>query len=169
MSLLGIWRKYPDARICDRCWLQSRHRAQGLHRPSDLERFVLIHLQGETADPSWVNWPGWAEKHGLEGGHFQEGPRFTQSAMALQAAVEGQGVALCGITYALEDVLADNLCAPFGTDCAIQTRYAYDMVYTPARAEHPAVLAFRRWMKYEVKKSQQRIADYLACHISDAG
>jgi hypothetical protein len=40
---------------------------------------------------------------------------------------------------------------------------------TPVRTEHSAVLAFRRWMKGEATKSQQRIADYLASCVCDRG
>jgi len=152
--LLGEW-VLP---LCAPLLCTGKH---GLRRPKDLDRFVLLHLQDETADRSWLSWPGWAENHGLSGARFQEGPRFNQSAMALQAAVEGQGVALCGITYAIDDVHSGRLCAPFGTDSAIQTQYGYDIVVAPARAEHPVILAFRKWLECEVKLSQKRIAEYM--------
>jgi LysR family glycine cleavage system transcriptional activator len=134
----------------------------GLKYPNDLDRFSLLHINGETADSNWLTWPKWAGSHNLEGQHFGQGPIFTQSLTALQAACEGQGIALCGISYALEDILAGRLYAPFGTECAVRTEYAYDMVYTPVRAEHPPVLAFRRWLKSEASKSRKRIGEYLA-------
>lgn len=81
--------------------------------------------------------------------------------MALQAAVEGQGVALCGVTYALDEILGGKLLASFGTGCAIKTRYAYDMVYAPARAENRPLMAFRIWAKGEAEASRQVVADYL--------
>ena len=135
---------------------------RGLRRPLDLDRFTLLHVEGETADGSWPTWASWGERYGLARDRLEEGPRFTQSGMALQAAVEGQGVALCGITYSLDEILAGHLLAPFGTSCAIKTRYTFDLVYAPARAENPALMAFRRWSKDEAKESRRLAADYLA-------
>ncbi len=134
------------------------HGKRGLRRPLDLERATLLHVAGETGDTSWPDWRRWGERYRLGGDHCQQGPRFTQSGMALQAAVEGQGVALCGITYALDEILAGKLLAPFGTDCAVGTRYAYDMVHAPARAENRPLMAFRRWAKGEAVASR-RLAD----------
>jgi LysR family glycine cleavage system transcriptional activator len=144
------------------CAPELCQKQKGRKYAKNFPQYTLLHLQGETADPSWVTWPEWAEMHGLERGRFSEGPKFTQSAIALQAAIEGQGVALCGVTFAFEDILAGKLCAPLGTECAIKTHYAYDMVYTSVRAESRSVLAFRRWMKQEALKSTQDISEYLS-------
>lgn len=137
--------------------------------PIDLEGVELIHMEGETADRTWLTWQGWAEANGLASDRPAEGPRFSQSAVALQAAIEGQGVALCGITYALEDMVAGKLYAPFGTGCAFETRYGYDMVYSPARADHPGVRAFRNWMTGEAQRSRAQIAEIMARHDADLG
>lgn len=134
---------------------------------TDIVRFPLLHLKGETADPSWITWHGWAENQGLEGARFEEGPVFTQSATALQAAVEGQGIALCGITYALDEILAGKLCAPCGTNCAVRTEYAYDIVYTQTRAERHTIRAFRRWIKGEAVKSRRSINEYLSIQVHE--
>ncbi len=69
-----------------------------------------------------------------------------------------------GLTYALDEILGCELLAPFGTDCAIRTRYAYDMVHAPARAENRALMAFRRWAIGEAEASRRLVADYLMSH-----
>ena len=140
------------------------HGKRGLRRPRDLERATLLHVAGETGDTSWPDWRRWSERYRLRGDPWQRGPRFTQSGMALQAAVEGQGLALCGISYALYEILGGRLLAPFGTGCSIKTRYAYDMVHAPARAENRALKAFRRWIIGEAEASRQVADDYLASH-----
>ncbi len=43
------------------------------------------------------------------------------------------------------------------------------MIYMPARAEHPAVQAFRKWMNGEAKLSRDRIAEVVAQHNADFG
>ncbi len=136
-------------------------------QPIDLAGVHLIHLEGETTDPAWMNWQGWAKRHDLNIDHLAEGPRFSQSAMALQAAIEGQGVALCSIVCAFHDILAGKLCPPFGTDCALETKYGYDMVYVPARAEHFAVRVFRNWMNEEARLTHGHIAKLLTRRDAD--
>lgn len=43
------------------------------------------------------------------------------------------------------------------------------MIYMPARAEHPAVQAFRKWRNGEAKLSRDRIAEVVAQHNADFG
>jgi LysR family glycine cleavage system transcriptional activator len=136
--------------------------ARALRRPSDLVDVPLIHIREETSDETWAGWPDWSEKFAVEDERYWEGASFSQSVTALEAALAGQGVALCGLSYALADIEAGRLCAPFGTGCAIRTRYAYDMVYTPLRAESRAVLSFRRWMKSEAEETRRRLTKFLS-------
>ena len=128
---------------------------------TDLHHFTLLHVDGETRDKSWLDWPSWGNRHNLDATKLKEGPRFTQSTMALQAAVQGQGIVLCGITFSIDEILAGNLVAPFGARCVSKTRFTYDLVYLPARAKHPAFVSFQRWIKERAKESKQLIDDYL--------
>ena len=141
------------------CAPQLRH--QGLHTPADLGRFTLLHLQGETEDRSWPDWPRWGEMWRLDRDRVRRGPRFTQSAMALEAAVDGQGVALCGLSYSLDEILAGNLIAPFGTESISTTRFGYDCVYSPTAADRPLHLAFRKWIRREASESRKLISKFL--------
>ena len=128
---------------------------------TDLYHFTLLHVDGETRDQSWLDWEGWGNMQNLDTTKLKEGPRFTQSTMALQAAIEGQGIALCGLTFSFDEILAGNLVIPFGADCVRKTRFAYDLVYLPARAKHPAFVSFQKWIKKEAKESKQLTDDYL--------
>ena len=57
-------------------------------RPADLLKLPLLLRLGDPAHP---NWDDWFEKAGLVQVVPVEGPRFPDSNMALQAAIEGQG------------------------------------------------------------------------------
>jgi LysR family glycine cleavage system transcriptional activator len=78
--------------------------------------------------------------------------------MALQAAVEGQGVALSSLVCAIDDIGAGRLVAPFGPTGAVKTDYAFDLVFSPALAETGPVAAFRAWAKAEARDTARRIA-----------
>ncbi len=62
---------------------------------------------------------------------------------ALQAALDGVGVAMGIRPYVDDDLAAGRLVAPFGITVSKGKRWY--LVYRRARAEEPAFAAFRRW------------------------
>lgn len=130
--------------------------------PLDRTVISLIGLSGETVDPTWPDWRQWAERTRNDVSQFATGANFSQSGLALQAAVEGQGIALCGITYALDEVLAGRLCIPFGARSAIQTDFGYDLVFRSSGAERVALRAFQRWIRIEAEETRVHINRLLA-------
>lgn len=109
--------------------------------PEDLSRHRLLH------DDAHVDWAMWLLVAGVDGVDLRQGPFFTDSAMVIQAAVEGQGVALARGALAADDIAAGRLVKPF--DIAIPTEYAYYMVSPKATSHHPKVAAFREWLLEE--------------------
>ncbi len=126
----------------------------------DLAGAPLVHVMDQTSDTSWPSWRSWADRHGLDGNRFVRGPSFTHSGigMALQAAVEGQGVALTSVVCAIDDISAGRLVAPFGANGVVQTDYAFDLVFSAALAETRPVAAFRAWAKSEARDTMRLIA-----------
>jgi LysR family glycine cleavage system transcriptional activator len=85
----------------------------------------------------------------VDGIDAARGPRFNQAALALDAAAEGQGVALTLEPLARADLAAGRLAAPFAV--RLQLRPAYYLVCPEGAAEEPATAAFRRWLLAEAE------------------
>ena len=64
-----------------------------LRRPTDLRHHTLLHIDWKDAEASWRMWFLAA---GLDPADAMDGPRFSEEAMAVQAALDGHGVALIG-------------------------------------------------------------------------
>ena len=64
-----------------------------LQRPSDLRHHTLLHIDWKSSEASWRMWLLAAGLHDIDP---TPGPHFTQENMAVQAAVDGQGIALIG-------------------------------------------------------------------------
>jgi LysR family glycine cleavage system transcriptional activator len=109
-----------------------------LAAPQDLRHHTLLH------DDAYVDWTMWLLVAGVEGVDPRQGPFFTDSALVIQAAVEGQGVALARGALAAGDIEAGRLVKPF--DIAIPTEYAYYVVSPKATMQHPKIAAFREWL-----------------------
>jgi len=68
--------------------------------------------------------------------------------MVVQAAIEGEGVALGRSVLVAEDIAAGRLVRPFET--VMPTEFGYWVVTTEAAAQLPRAQAFRQWLLDEV-------------------
>lgn len=78
-----------------------------LKTPEDLAKHTLLH------DASRRDWQTYTRQLGLNHINVQQGPIFSHSAMVLQAAIHGQGVALANNVMAQSEIEAGRLVCPF--------------------------------------------------------
>ncbi len=121
-----------------------------LRRPEDLRHHTLLHVQWKMEDDAAPSWRMWLRAAGVEGVDTQRGPRFSVQGMALEAAIEGQGVALAGAALVGGDLRAGRLVRPFPPSLSQATAFSYYLVYPEAKAGDPKVMAFREWVLAEV-------------------
>ena len=126
--------------VCSPALLGGEH---GLNEPSDILHHTLLH------DDSRTDWTMWFLSAGIEGGDPTRGPAFTDSSLVLQAAVEGQGVALGRSALAAADLAAGRLVRPFGI--SLEAEFAYYLVCPQATVDHPKIASFRTWLFEEVE------------------
>ncbi len=131
--------------VCAPRLLEGPH---GLHKPVDLARHALLHDFSVSRDGDAPNWRNWLRRADVRGVDAEKGPAYNDTAMALQAAAAGQGVALGRRSLVIDDLKAGLLVRPFGPD--MPTRYSWHFVCTPSGAEHPKVRAFLRWLQDEI-------------------
>ena len=124
--------------------------------PADLRYQVLIHEDWRTEGDAWAGWPDWSMwllAAGVEGVDPSRGIRFKETALVIQAAVEGQGVALGSSSLVADDLLAGRLVRPFDLSLRTSPRFAYYLVSPRATADRPLIKAFRDWMLREIRTS----------------
>ncbi len=123
---------------------------------SDLAHHMLLHDgspdNGENC-PTWAMWLRAAGAFDATGNPIDgaRGPRFSQSSLAIEAAVAGKGVALTKYALALADLEAARLVIPF--DLSTPTNFAYHVVFPPAKASLPQVKAFVEWLQAQAAES----------------
>ena len=121
--------------------------AAPLRVPADLCNQVLIHDETIGDETRQALWSEWLQAAGLPDIDADRGPRFSNSVLALEAALAGQGVALVLKLLVAADVAAGRLVIPF--DLALPSPYAYFLVTAEAVARREPVAAFRRWLLAE--------------------
>jgi LysR family glycine cleavage system transcriptional activator len=122
-----------------------------MQAPSDLARHTLLHLDSRQDWSKWLEAAGVAEIDLSRGGVV-----FNQASMAIDAAAEGQGVALARTALAMQDLLAGRLVRPFGPE--LPAPYSYWIVCPAAMAHRPKLVAFRHWLRAEAQADLDRLS-----------
>ncbi len=123
--------------VCSPVLLQG---AEPLHQPADLARHTLLHTTVSRDD-----WGLWLTAAGLPHSiAARRGLTFDLGFLAVQAAVDGLGIALGRLHMVEADIAAGRLVAPFDTELPQDAGY---YVVTPeATADTPKLVLFRDWL-----------------------
>ncbi|WP_425407208.1 transcriptional regulator GcvA [Hwanghaeella sp.] len=119
-----------------------------LNTPEDLKYHTLLH------DDMPTGWAEWLDVAGIKGVNPTQGPYFDMSALVVQAAVQGQGVALGRSSLTASALESGLLVKPF--DLTIPIDFAYFIVCPPEYYNRPKVSAFREWLFEEAEKAGVR-------------
>jgi LysR family transcriptional regulator, glycine cleavage system transcriptional activator len=112
-------------------------------RPADLKRHVLLRGEGEP-------WVPWFRAAGLDWPEPGRGPSFSDSSHVVQAAAEGQGIALARESLLGNDLRTGALVRLF--DVSVPSPRRFFLVYPP-RLSHSGKLAmFRGWLTSELAR-----------------
>jgi len=134
------------APVCSPKLLRGRN---GLRNPSDLARYTLLHITDRN------DWVKWLDSAGAADIDLSRGPVLSEASMALDAAVDGQGVALARSALAAWDLIAGRLVRPF--ELALPLTYAYWIVCPKATANLPKIVTFRDWLLTEAAEDERRL------------
>ena len=119
-----------------------------LQAPGDLRGQVLIHDQSVDTSTGFASWQAWLRHAGVQGVPTDRGLRINNSAAVLQAAIDGQGVALARSVMAHDDLAAGRL-VRLVPQVRLESALAYYVVYRPECIAQPKVAAFRDWLLRE--------------------
>lgn len=115
----------------------------------DLKHHTLLHDGSPDADESCPDWAMWLAARGVRKVDGSRGPRFNQSSLVIEGAVNGRGVALAKRALAQADLDAGRLVCPF--DITTDVDFAYYVVHPKAKGRLAPVRAFGQWLKMEAE------------------
>ncbi|MCJ9751100.1 transcriptional regulator GcvA [Neorhizobium sp. BETTINA12A] len=125
--------------VCSPRLMAGKH---PLRTPEDLKYHTLIR------DGYPIDWAAWLESAGVAGLDPNGGLTFDSYTFAIEAAVQGEGVAL-GRTMLVEgDLAAGRLVRPF--EHALKAQSSFYLVYPPDAIRQRKVKAFRDWLFSEM-------------------
>jgi LysR family glycine cleavage system transcriptional activator len=139
--------------VCSPKLLDGEH---PLKAPRDLRNFLLLHDGSPLAGGVVPDWRMWLKAAGVEGVDPNYGMTLQPFTMVLEAAIEGQGVALGRSNLVAADLAAGRLVRPFAL--ALPFNLAHWLVYRPGALARPKVKSFRDWIMAEAEEVRRRAA-----------
>jgi LysR family glycine cleavage system transcriptional activator len=110
-------------------------------KPADIAKFPLIHLD-DRAD-----WTRWLRAARVDQGDATHGPVLNRASMVIDAAINGQGIALARTTLAAWDIINGRLVRPFPNSLPLAKTYW--IVCPKATSNLPKIVTFRNWLLAE--------------------
>ena len=152
----GQWPGLHATRVCSEelfpvCSPKLLSGRGALRSQRDIRHHTLLHTNS-TSD-----WEKWLSVAGVDSSGLKHGTVFNQASMAIDAAVDGQGIALARTALASCDLISGRLVRPFTQ--ALEAPYAYWIVCPKSAAELPKISTFRKWVLKEAEDDVRRIAE----------
>src|SRR4051794_30649118 len=132
--------------VCSPKLLFGRRR---LSKPADFLKFPLIHLDSRT------DWKNWLQEAGIGDAAVTHGPVLNRASMVIDAAINGQGVALARTTLAAWDLINGRLVRPFPHSLPLSRTYW--IICPKVTAALPKIVTFRGWLLAEAASDLRRL------------
>ena len=132
-----------DARLFPVCSPAIAQGGTGLCQPAELVNHTMLQLY--TAEDDWR---AWLEAAGVPQLAGRAEPRFDSYLLALEAATEGQGVALVPHFMVASDIRAGRLVKPFAVEVRQPARWY--LVCRRERRGDARIVRFREWLVAEI-------------------
>jgi LysR family glycine cleavage system transcriptional activator len=135
--------------VCSRSLLAGRRLAS----PKDLSGQVLLHYDDPERRYPWLSWEVWFELTQTQGVRPAGMLRFSHYDQLMQAAIEGQGIALGRSRFVHKWVKQGKLVLPFGKRymCTPADSRAYFLVPSARSAARAEATQFSRWLQQQAQ------------------
>jgi LysR family glycine cleavage system transcriptional activator len=134
--------------VCSPKLLAGRDR---LRRPADVLKWPLLRLEDQSKA-----WERWFALAGVAAPERLPGPVLNRASMLIDAAIDGQGVALARTILAAWDLISGRIVRPF--DLSWRPAGTYWIVCPKPAASIRKIAAFRQWLLAEAETDARRLA-----------
>ena len=137
--------------VCSPKLMTGRNR---IAKPSDLLKFPLLHLDDNKS------WSRWFEAAGIADAELPRGLILNRRSMLIDAAIDGQGVALALSTLAAWDLINGRIVRPF--DIGLRLSKTFWIVCPKTSSTKPKIKTFREWLLAEAADDARRLKKLFA-------
>ncbi len=117
--------------------------------PDAIRQVTLLHTNAHD------DWSRWLDKVGVQDVDVKRGIVFNQASMTIDAAVDGQGIALARTALVATDLISGRLVRPFPE--TLEAPFSFWIVCPKSSSELPKISTFRKWLVNEANEDQRRL------------
>lgn len=114
-----------------------------ISKPGDVTHYPLLHFEWIHFGIDAPDWKNWFSAAGLNTIDSDPGLKFNEESLAIQAAISGQGVALCSTVHVADDVALGFLVQPLNMTL---DGFNYSAVYLDNHPKEVMILKFIDWL-----------------------
>jgi LysR family glycine cleavage system transcriptional activator len=149
----GDWAGLDVVRLCSEqlfpvCAPKLSSGRNRIRKASDLLKFPLLHLDDQKTWTRWFDAAGVADP-------VIRGPVLNRASMLIDAAVDGQGIALARSALAAWDLINGRLVRPI--DVSLRMAKMYWIVCPKATSALPKIAIFREWLLAQAADDMRRL------------
>jgi len=133
-----------EARLVAACSPALIDTGKGLRQPADLAGHALLQLFNKEED-----WRVWLQAAGVPNLRGRAAPKFDSYLMALEAALDGQGLALAPHFLVADYLKSGRLVTPF--DITARQPGGWYLICMKERAQEPRIKRFTTWLQQQIK------------------
>ncbi|ODT15353.1 MAG: hypothetical protein ABS35_31660 [Kaistia sp. SCN 65-12] len=122
-------------------------------QPADLLDHKLIHVSWNEKGIVWPDWREWFEAARVDPGAARPGMHFTETGHAVQAAVDGHGIALGDACMVAGDLEAGRLVRLFDLAIGGPPGFSFCMATLAETADTEMIRTFREWVLAEADET----------------
>lgn len=119
-------------------------------RAQDIVKLPLLHVEWDGRTETLPRWSDWLSAAGITP-MPKGGAKFSQLAVAIEAAIAGHGIALASKPLVNDDLKTGRLLRPLNVDEVEAGALHFWIVYPPENAANPRLSAFRDWVQEEAR------------------
>lgn len=127
--------------------------AQPLQQPEDLLSHRLLTIDWRPYISPAPTWQDWFRLVGLDGCEIRDSFMLSLSSLAIEAAIEGRGIALAQKAMVTEELRTGRLVAPF--DSVLQLPLPYVLAWNKQVFDKTGASEFHRWVVGLARKQER--------------
>lgn len=142
-------------------WLLKSNRA--IKTGADLAHFTLIEADHDPRfrHNEWLTWQRWLDEQKLPNLEPKRWLYFNYSHQIVQAALTGQGIALCRMPLIADHLASQDLIELLPTK-RLDTPLAYWLIVGPRSQSSPEVVAFCEWLIGQAAATRETVGEVIA-------
>lgn len=117
---------------------------------NDLRNHTLLHETGAITQPDYPDWSTWTKKFNASKVNPESGIYFETGYLVIQAAIEGQGIALERAALVAPSIRSEKLVKLFNASIH-EMLTGYYLIFPENRISDKKIQSFKQWILSEIK------------------